>query len=149
MSTFSLPDLGEGLQEAEIVAAAGQAGRITVATNMAGRGTDIKLDEEVVQSGGLYVIMAERHDAGRIDRQLEGRSGRQGQPGCFQAILSLEDQLLEMDRSRLIPWAARLMAASGSEWLGRFALRRAQGQAGRGSCHGTELRLHRRSVADA
>jgi preprotein translocase subunit SecA len=113
-------------QEAEIVAAAGQTGRITVATNMAGRGTDIKLDDEVVNAGGLHVIMAERHDAGRIDRQLEGRSGRQGQPGCFQAILSLEDQLLEMEHVRLVPWAARLMLASGSEWLGRFALRRAQ-----------------------
>jgi len=118
-------------QEAEIVAEAGQVGRITVATNMAGRGTDIKLDDAVVEAGGLHVIMAERHDAGRIDRQLEGRSGRQGQPGCFQAILSLEDQLLEMDQIQLVPWAARLMAAWGSEWLGRFALRRAQAQAER------------------
>jgi preprotein translocase subunit SecA len=116
-------------EEAEIVAAAGQAGRITVATNMAGRGTDIKLDDDVVESGGLHVIMAERHDAGRIDRQLAGRSGRQGQPGSFQAILSLEDQLLEMEQIKLVPWAARLMAGWGGEWLGRFALRRAQTQA--------------------
>lgn len=81
--------------EAEIVAAAGQPGRVTVATNMAGRGTDIKLGEGVAEAGGLHVIGTERHEAERIDRQLQGRAGRQGDPGSAQFMLSLEDQLLE------------------------------------------------------
>ena len=81
-------------EEAQIVAEAGQPGRITVATNMAGRGTDIKLGRDVAQAGGLNVIATERHEAGRIDRQLYGRSARQGDPGVAQAIVSLEDELL-------------------------------------------------------
>ncbi len=82
-------------QEAQIVAGAGQAGRITVATNMAGRGTDIKLGRGVAEAGGLGVIATERHESGRIDRQLFGRSARQGDPGSAQAIVSLEDELLD------------------------------------------------------
>ena len=81
--------------EAEIVAAAGQPGTVTVATNMAGRGTDIKLGPGVAENGGLHVIGTERHEAERIDRQLLGRAGRQGDPGSAQFLLSLEDQLLE------------------------------------------------------
>jgi preprotein translocase subunit SecA len=81
--------------EAEVVAAAGQMGRITVATNMAGRGTDIKLGEGVAANGGLHVIGTERHEAERIDRQLAGRAGRQGDPGSAQFFLCLEDNLLE------------------------------------------------------
>jgi preprotein translocase subunit SecA len=81
-------------EEAQIVAAAGQPGRITVATNMAGRGTDIKLASGVADQGGLHVIATERHEAGRIDRQLFGRCGRQGDPGTCQAIVSLEDELV-------------------------------------------------------
>jgi preprotein translocase subunit SecA len=81
-------------EEAQIVAEAGQPGRITVATNMAGRGTDIKLGRGVTEAGGLHVIATERHEAGRIDRQLYGRSARQGDPGVAQAIVSLEDELL-------------------------------------------------------
>ena len=80
-------------KEAQIVAAAGQPGRITVATNMAGRGTDIKLGKGVAELGGLYVLATERHEAGRIDRQLYGRCARQGDPGTAQAIVSLEDEL--------------------------------------------------------
>lgn len=80
--------------EAQIVAGAGQRGRITVATNMAGRGTDIKLGRGVAKLGGLHVIATERHEAGRIDRQLFGRSARQGDPGSAQAIVSLEDELV-------------------------------------------------------
>lgn len=80
--------------EAEIVAQAGQPGRVTVATNMAGRGTDIKLAPGVAETGGLFVIASERHEAGRIDRQLFGRSGRQGDPGEGQAIVSLNDELV-------------------------------------------------------
>ncbi|HOG18029.1 MAG: preprotein translocase subunit SecA [Syntrophaceae bacterium PtaU1.Bin231] len=82
-------------EEARIVARAGEAGRITIATNMAGRGTDIKLPPNVIEKGGLHVLMTERHEAGRIDRQLAGRCGRQGDPGSYEAYLSLEDPLLE------------------------------------------------------
>ena len=81
-------------QEAEIVACAGEKGRITVATNMAGRGTDIKLGPGVKELGGLHVISSERNIARRIDRQLAGRCGRQGDPGSCEAILSLEDELV-------------------------------------------------------
>ena len=82
-------------QEAVIVSRAGQLGNVTVATNMAGRGTDIKLGPKVAANGGLHVIGTERHEAERIDRQLAGRAGRQGDPGTAQFFLSLEDQLLE------------------------------------------------------
>ena len=81
--------------EANIVADAGLSGRVTIATNMAGRGTDIKPDRSVIESGGLHVIGTERHEAVRIDRQLAGRAGRQGDPGSAQFLLSLEDELLE------------------------------------------------------
>ena len=81
--------------EAQIVSQAGQAGRVTVATNMAGRGTDIKLGEAVAPSGGLHVIGTERHESFRIDRQLAGRSARQGDPGHVQFFVSVEDELIE------------------------------------------------------
>jgi len=82
-------------KEAQVVAQAAQGPRVTVATNMAGRGTDIKLAESVRAAGGLHVLGTERHDSRRIDRQLEGRAGRQGDPGSAQFFLSLEDDLLE------------------------------------------------------
>jgi preprotein translocase subunit SecA len=82
-------------KEAQIVALAGQRGRVTIATNMAGRGTDIKPDADVIEAGGLHVLGTERHDAKRIDRQLAGRSGRQGDPGSCQFFLALDDELLE------------------------------------------------------
>ena len=81
-------------QEAEIIARAGEPGQITVATNMAGRGTDISIGPQVAAQGGLHVIATERNDARRIDRQLFGRCGRQGDPGSFEAILSLEDDII-------------------------------------------------------
>jgi len=81
-------------EEAEIVALAGQRGRVTVSTNMAGRGTDIRLGEGVAELGGLHVILTEMHDAARIDRQLSGRCGRQGDPGTYRQYLSLDDDLL-------------------------------------------------------
>ncbi|HEX4143562.1 MAG TPA: helicase-related protein [Pirellulales bacterium] len=80
--------------EAEIVAQAGQHRRVTVSTNMAGRGTDIKLGPGVVELGGLHVILTEMHDSSRIDRQLIGRCGRQGDPGTYRQYLSLDDELL-------------------------------------------------------
>ncbi|MDX2225483.1 MAG: hypothetical protein SFY92_00050 [Verrucomicrobiae bacterium] len=81
-------------QEAQIISQAGQPGQITIATNMAGRGTDIKLGAGVADTGGLHVLATERHESGRIDRQLFGRAGRQGDPGSAQAFLSLEDELV-------------------------------------------------------
>jgi preprotein translocase subunit SecA len=81
-------------EEAQIVAAAGRPGKITVATNMAGRGTDIKLGRGVAERGGLHVIIAERNESTRIDRQLVGRCARQGNPGSTQAIVSLEDEIV-------------------------------------------------------
>jgi preprotein translocase subunit SecA len=83
-------------REAEIVAHAGQAGAITIATNMAGRGTDIKLGAGVIDKGGLYILGTERHESRRIDRQLRGRSGRQGDPGVSKFFLSLEDDLMRL-----------------------------------------------------
>jgi preprotein translocase subunit SecA len=83
-------------REAEIVAHAGQPGSITIATNMAGRGTDIKLGAGVATAGGLHIIGTERHEARRIDRQLRGRAGRQGDPGSSKFYLSLEDDLMRL-----------------------------------------------------
>jgi preprotein translocase subunit SecA len=80
--------------EADIVARAGLKGRVTVSTNMAGRGTDIKLGDGVAEIGGLHVILTEMHDSARIDRQLIGRCGRQGDPGTFRQYLSLDDDIL-------------------------------------------------------
>ena len=83
-------------QEAEIVTLAGQPGAVTIATNMAGRGTDIKLGKDVAANGGLHIIGTERHEARRIDRQLRGRAGRQGDPGSSRFYLSLEDDLMRL-----------------------------------------------------
>jgi len=93
-------------EEAQIVAGAGQRGRITVATNMAGRGTDIKLGREVPDLGGLHVLATERHEAGRIDRQLFGRAGRQGDPGTAQTFVSLGDELV----TRYLPHLGKIIA---------------------------------------
>jgi preprotein translocase subunit SecA len=83
-------------KEADIVLKAGKSGVVTIATNMAGRGTDIKLSKEVKDSGGLAILGTERHDSRRVDRQLRGRSGRQGDPGSSQFFVSLEDDLMRM-----------------------------------------------------
>ena len=89
-------------REAEIVAEAGKAGAVTIATNMAGRGTDIKLGAGVVNAGGLAIIGTERHDSRRVDRQLRGRAGRQGDPGSSQFYVSLEDNLMRLFGSQRI-----------------------------------------------
>src|SRR5690606_30124830 len=117
-------------REAEIVANAGQPGAVTIATNMAGRGTDIKLhpdvrtsrssvmkdadgnDVQVEELGGLHIIGSERHESRRIDRQLRGRAGRQGDPGASQFFLSLEDDLMRLFGSDRI---ARLMDRMGAQ----------------------------------
>ena len=82
--------------EAEIVAEAGRHGAVTIATNMAGRGTDIKLDDEARAAGGLKVLGTERHESRRIDNQLRGRSGRQGDPGESKFYISLEDDIMRL-----------------------------------------------------
>ena len=97
-------------KEAEIVAEAGKAGAVTIATNMAGRGTDIKLGEGVKEAGGLAIIGTERHDSRRVDRQLRGRSGRQGDPGSSIFFVSLEDDLMRKFGSERI---AKLMDRMG------------------------------------
>ncbi|MFO1448184.1 MAG: preprotein translocase subunit SecA [Opitutaceae bacterium] len=111
-------------QEAEIVSRAGQRGAVTIATNMAGRGTDIKLGEGVRDLGGLYVIGTERHESRRIDRQLRGRCSRQGDPGLTKFFLSLEDDLMRLFLQGNL--ASRLMEGSMKEgeelehpWLNR------------------------------
>jgi preprotein translocase subunit SecA len=118
-------------QEAEIVARAGDIGRITVATNMAGRGTDIALAPGVEKTGGLHVLATERHDAGRIDRQLFGRCARQGDRGTCEAIVSLEDELCVVHGGWLAERAAGLSGSLVVQWVGRMALANAQQRAGR------------------
>ncbi len=99
-------------KEADIVEEAGKSGIVTIATNMAGRGTDIKLSKEVKEAGGLAIIGTERHDSRRVDRQLRGRAGRQGDPGSSQFYVSLEDNLMRLFGSERI---AKLMDKMGLE----------------------------------
>ena len=120
--------------EAQIIAAAGQAGRVTVATNMAGRGTDIVLGDGVAARGGLHVILTEYHESRRIDRQLFGRSARQGDPGSGEAIVALDDELFVTQAPRLARWLGR-RAAAGQQTgalalslLRRVAQRAAEGR---------------------
>ncbi len=126
-------------EEAELIALAGKAQTVTVATNMAGRGTDIEPDDKVLELGGLHVILSEMHTAKRVDRQFIGRAGRQGDPGSAQTFVSLEDELVR----HYTPRAAGLLKRSPSEELRgplhaqamavfRFAQRRAEARARRG-----------------
>ena len=101
--------------EAAVIAVAGQQGRVTVATNMAGRGTDIKLGAGVAERGGLHVILTEYHDSRRIDRQLFGRCARQGDPGSCQAIVALDDELYRVHA----PVTARVAKAMAARWPDR------------------------------
>jgi preprotein translocase subunit SecA len=116
-------------QEAEIVARAGQRGAVTIATNMAGRGTDIKLGEGVAALGGLHVIGTERHESRRIDRQLRGRCARQGDPGSSHFFISLEDDLMRLFGSdRIVKVMERMGLEEGQE-LEHPLLNRSIGQA--------------------
>ncbi|HMV06516.1 MAG TPA: preprotein translocase subunit SecA [Accumulibacter sp.] len=120
-------------REAEIIGQAGQPGRITVATNMAGRGTDILLAQAVRAAGGLHVILSEYHDSARIDRQLFGRAGRQGDPGSCEAIVALDDELFVAHAARLLAWLRTRVSPDGllPERLGRLLRRYAQAAAER------------------
>jgi preprotein translocase subunit SecA len=116
-------------EEAEVIATAGSRGRITVATNMAGRGTDIRLGPGVAELGGLHVLATERHDARRIDRQLFGRGGRQGDRGSFQAIVSLEDEIVHEHFAGHATRLGKLMRRKDGlvpGWLGRLLVGMAQ-----------------------
>jgi preprotein translocase subunit SecA len=111
-------------QEAEIITRAGQRGAVTIATNMAGRGTDIKLGPGVAELGGLHVLATERHEARRIDRQLRGRCARQGDPGSSHFFISLEDDLMRLFGSdRIVKMMERMGLEEGQElthpWLNR------------------------------
>jgi preprotein translocase subunit SecA len=122
-------------EEAEIIARAGEQARITVATNMAGRGTDIRLAPGVAELGGLHVIATERHEARRIDRQLFGRCGRQGDPGTSEAIVSLEDELATVYVNKAFQWlASTVLRRPGTliaRGIGKILFRRAQRKAER------------------
>jgi len=130
LSAANLPhrvlNAAQDAEEAAIVADGGKPGRITVATNMAGRGTDIKVDPAATDLGGLHVIMSERHEASRIDRQLAGRCARQGQPGMFQAVLSLDDAVIDALPSPLLRRAAVMVEPLAGAWIRRTVLRYAQ-----------------------
>jgi preprotein translocase subunit SecA len=126
---FNLLNAVRHKEEAQIVAEAGEESRITISTNMAGRGTDIKLGRGVVVMGGLHVIATERHESGRIDRQLFGRCARQGDPGSAQAFVSVEDELIR----RFVPATMRnrlanslRLTAPGANLFARIAVLHAQ-----------------------
>lgn len=113
-------------EEASIVARAGRAGAVTVSTNMAGRGTDIILDQEARKAGGLAVIATERHDEQRVDRQLFGRAGRQGDPGSAEAFVSLEDQLVQRAGPKFLRWLTAHASGKRREVLARILWRISQ-----------------------
>ena len=138
-------------REAEIVASAGQPGRVVVATNMAGRGTDIKVSEAALDQGGLHVICSEVHDSARIDRQLIGRCGRQGDPGSYRQFVSLTDEILESgigeSRAKKLQQQAAHSAVS-SRSLARFAnlFRTAQRNIEKRHYRGRKMLLHREKL---
>ncbi|WAC07369.1 MAG: preprotein translocase subunit SecA [Thermodesulfobacteriota bacterium] len=130
-------------EEAEIVANAGQPGVVTIATNMAGRGTDIKLGQGVTEAGGLHIIGTERHEARRIDRQLRGRSGRQGDPGSSRFYLSLEDDLLRIFGSeRIASIMERLGMEEGEPIEHPLITRAIENAQGKVEAHNFDIRKH-------
>ena len=128
-------------KEAEIVALAGQRGRVTIATNMAGRGTDIVLGEGVVERGGLHILGTERHESRRIDNQLRGRSGRQGDPGSSRFYLSLEDDLMRLFGSDRIKGLMEKLGLRDGEAIENAMVTRAvEGAQKRVEAHHFEIR---------
>ena len=111
-------------EEAELVSRAGFPGKVTIATNMAGRGTDIHLDDAVRKAGGLHVILTERHDNRRVDRQLIGRCARQGDPGTCEEMLSLDDELFQGRAPWVVNTLKRMLTSnSQSRLYNNIALR--------------------------
>ena len=130
-------------QEAEIVASAGQRASVTIATNMAGRGTDIKLGAGVPDLGGLHILGTERHESRRIDRQLRGRSGRQGDPGSSRFYLSLEDDLMRLFGSERISGLMQRMGVEEGEVIEHPLVTGAIGRAQkRVEAHNFDIRKH-------
>jgi preprotein translocase subunit SecA len=131
---FNLLNAVRNQEEAAVISNAGLAAQITIATNMAGRGTDIKLGPGVARMGGLHVLATERHESGRVDRQLFGRSARQGDPGSAQAFVSAEDELVRrylpkiLQRNLQTAFALKLPARHK---VGKLAFAMAQRQAQR------------------
>jgi len=126
--THQVLNAHEVATEAEIVSHAGEAGKVTVATNMAGRGTDIKLQPSVSEAGGLHVICTELHDSARIDRQLVGRCGRQGDPGSARQYMSLDDDVIRNGFGPEVAEKLKALGEAGSVNPQKYAkyLRRAQ-----------------------
>ena len=130
-------------KEAEIIAEAGQVGRVTIATNMAGRGTDIKLGEGVADLGGLHILGTSRHESRRIDNQLRGRSGRQGDPGSSRFYLSLEDDLLRIFGSGRISGIMEKLGMEEDEPIEHHLISRAiEGAQRKVEGHNFEIRKH-------
>ena len=127
--------------EADVIAHAGRAGQVTVATNMAGRGTDIELAADVRAAGGLHVVLTEFHDSTRIDRQLFGRAGRQGDPGSYECLVSLPDEVFAAHAPRLTVWLAQRFsnATELPSWVAALLRRAAQRAA---EAHHAEIRRH-------
>jgi preprotein translocase subunit SecA len=130
-------------QEAEIIAHAGEEARVTIATNMAGRGTDIKLGEHVVERNGLFIVGTERHEARRIDNQLRGRSGRQGDPGASRFYLSLEDDLMRIfGGERIANLMTRLKVEEDEAITHGLITRAIENAQKRVEAHNFEIRKH-------
>ncbi|NTV15480.1 MAG: preprotein translocase subunit SecA, partial [Desulfobulbaceae bacterium] len=130
-------------KEAEIIAEAGQVGRVTIATNMAGRGTDIKLGEGVAALGGLHILGTSRHESRRIDNQLRGRAGRQGDPGSSRFYLSLEDDLLRIFGSGRISGIMEKLGMEEDEPIEHHLISRAiEGAQRKVEGHNFEIRKH-------
>ncbi|MBE0604993.1 MAG: SEC-C domain-containing protein, partial [Deltaproteobacteria bacterium] len=130
-------------QEAQIIAEAGQPGKVTIATNMAGRGVDIKLGEGVVGKGGLHIIGTERHESRRVDNQLRGRAGRQGDPGSSRFYLSLEDDLLRIFGSdRIAPIMEKLGMEEGEPIEHKLINRAVENAQKKVEGHNFDIRKH-------
>jgi len=118
--------------EADLIARAGKPRAVTVATNMAGRGTDIPLDPKLIERGGLHVVLTEWHESSRIDRQLFGRCARQGDPGSCRAIVSLEDEIIQRHGPGVARWVAhRWPTGVPPQWAIRLLRNRVQAMAER------------------
>ncbi len=131
------------MSEAEIVKEAGEAGKVTIATNMAGRGTDIKLGEGVLEAGGLHIIGTERHESRRIDNQLRGRSGRQGDPGSTKFYLALEDDLMRIfGGERLKKTMERIGMEPGECIEHKMVSKRIEGAQEKVEKHNFDIRKH-------